>query len=101
MLQNQPKEQPAAKKIPLERDARDTRDLIPTLFNCSTILDSNWKFTNRFQTSDKNAARKRIREILLEMETEIRAMATHHVAESDLTRKYSNRDRFNGTASRK
>ena len=101
MLQNQPKEHPAAKKMPLERDARDTRDLIPTLFNCSTILDSNWKFTNRFQTSDKNAARKRIREILLEMETEIRAMATHHVAESDLTRKYSNRDRFNGTASRK
>jgi hypothetical protein len=73
---------------------RDERDREPTFFNCSNILDSNWKFTSRFEKKDKIAARKRIKEILLDMESELRAMTTHHVAEKDLTRRFSQRDLF-------
>jgi hypothetical protein len=73
---------------------RDERDREPTLFNCSSILDSNWKFTSRFDQKDKIIARKRIKELLLEMEKELKAMATHKVAEKDLTRRFSVRDMF-------
>ena len=73
---------------------RDERDREPTFFHCSNILDSNWKFTSRFDKKDKITARIRIKEMLLEMETELRAMTTQHVAEKDLTRRFSKRDLF-------
>ena len=75
---------------------RDQRDREPTLFNCSSLLESNWKFTSRFDKNDRVKARKRIKEILFEMGEELRAMATSNVPEKDLTRRLSNRDMFLG-----
>jgi hypothetical protein len=75
---------------------RDQRDREPTFFNCSSLLESNWKFTSRLDKNDRVKARKRIKKILFEMDEELRAMATCTVPEKNLTRRLSARDMFLG-----
>ena len=96
LLQNVEEKQPAKAK----RDV-GARAPVPTLYKCSSVLEDAWNFTTRLNSSDRTAARTKILERQLELQTEIRAMETKHVAESDLTRRFSRRDMFNGTAARK
>jgi hypothetical protein len=80
-------------KATQQRD-HGARTSVPTLYKCSSVLEDSWNFTTRFSPTDRTAARKMILERQLELQTEIRAMETKHVAESDLTRRFSRRDMF-------
>jgi hypothetical protein len=74
------------------------REIRPTEFGVSSLVTDIWNFTNRFNPSNKNTARKLVRQRLLELQTEVKAMETHNVREEDLYRRFSKRDMFNGTA---
>ena len=60
-----------------------------------------WKFTNRFNVTEKNAARRLIRQRILELQNEIKGMETQTVRSEDLHRRFSKRDMFNGNAQRR
>jgi hypothetical protein len=77
------------------------REIQPTEFGISSLLMDTWKFTNRFNVTEKNAARKLIRQRILELQNEIKAMETHNVRKEDLQRRFSKRDMFNGNARRR
>ena len=77
------------------------REIQPTEFGVSSLLLDTWKFTNRFNVSDKNTARRLIRQRILELQNEIKGMETQTVRSEDLHRRFSKRDMFNGNAQRR
>jgi hypothetical protein len=77
------------------------REIQPTEFGVSSLLTDVWKFTNRFDITDKNDARRLIRQRILELQNEIKAMETRNVRKEDLQRRFSKRDMFNGNARRR
>ena len=85
----------------LQGEGVDRREIQPTEFGVSNLLMDTWNFTNRFSATDKNAARKLIRQRLLELQNEIKAMETQNVRSEDLHRRFSKRDMFNGNAQRR
>jgi len=77
------------------------REIQPTEFGVSSLLMDTWKFTNRFNVSEKNTARRLIRQRILELQNEIKGMETQTVRSEDLHRRFSKRDMFNGNAQRR
>jgi len=81
--------------------AREKRNVPPTEFGASNFFSSIWKFTNRFDSSDRNQTRILIMERLHELDREVRSKETRHIAEVDLRRRFSRRDLFMNIDKRK